>query len=518
MSEREPASDEVVVGLLSMAIGLYSILGIIACYQFFRLPSSFNDHPIRKHRRAFYIAALLLCVARVTWCILSMTAVGLMYVPSPSGLDAHAPGPAARRCPRPSHATLPRPASPRRPVLTRSAFPTPPRRTHILNRLSFGLLLTCFSSVLFTWVYFLNLDHRDFFVRNQGYLTAVKIFLFAFNLLLYLATVVSALVYYYYDPKYSRKEMLFFGTSTFVIASLLLVAGLRVYCLTRQAQASRTCRLLTFVFLLCLLMMLRFIMLIYHQATGEYLPDAVFAVFSYFVPEVVAVGVQMYLYGTTGESQAPKAADQPNGQEWVLDNMQADAPPGDANYHNLADASDSMPMARDDAQAFKPQLAPGAEYDPHSFYAAVDPTTYFVNGQPAAGMMVARGPSYSVNQQYGGQQQPFMPQGVTPELASDAQINSRLYSAGIAPPNFSQPQAAGGAAAAAGFTRAAGVPVLGPASDDDPAAFRRDSGRFGSKAGSRGSVGDDDADSLRGASLPRNDFSVREASGFPRNT
>lgn len=75
MSSPDEAYDvKDLVALSSVGITIYVVLAITALYQYRKLPHSYNDHPIRKHRRAFYIAAILLCISRVIWCSLSMAA------------------------------------------------------------------------------------------------------------------------------------------------------------------------------------------------------------------------------------------------------------------------------------------------------------------------------------------------------------------------------------------------------------------------------------------------------------
>lgn len=235
----------------------YSLIGIWIAYFLYKLPPSYASDPIRKHRKVFYLGALGLCISRMLWSTLILSDVlGVL------------------------------------PLL--------------FNRFAFSLYLTCFSAVLFTWIHFLNLDYHAYFVKNERLLAYIKLFLIFFNVLLYVGSFVAALAYYYYGSNYARREMIFFALATFVIAAMLLISGIKVYCMTRGAQSVRTGQLLLFIATLFGLMFLRTVMMLYHQVTGKYLNDILYNCLSYFVPELVSVFVKMLVFST-----APEPKDEP---------------------------------------------------------------------------------------------------------------------------------------------------------------------------------------------------------------
>ena len=299
--------------MIGMSV-MYGIVMLLIAYQLYKLPRSFRQHPIRKHRRVFYVAGVLLCFFRILWCNLHDSAI-TTYVarvcaspPLHSYRSPFAAFPRVNASPAPTHSSAlgPPPPLPR----LDSAPPIPLRSGVVLNRLSMGLYLSCFCAVLWSWVYFISIDHHIYFIRNQQLLSVVKVALVVLNISLYMGTIVSTLVLHYYKNNYGRKEIIFYACATQFVALMLLVSGLKVYCLTREARAARTGRLLAFVSLLSLLMLSRTLLLLYHEITGSYLRNSVFYSFAYFVPDILTIGVQALLYATAADSNQTSVEDE----------------------------------------------------------------------------------------------------------------------------------------------------------------------------------------------------------------
>jgi len=174
--------------------------------------------------------------------------------------------------------------------------------TFTINRISMAIFFTALTLILFSWIQVLSAE----FSVQTGFLPGLKWGFIVCNVALYLILVISfGLFLAYRKSGIDWEGNKFYEANIIVIASVNLFAvfvflfyGLRLFLKLRSAQqfAGAAVRLTLVAFVMVACFVCRLVFFVWRPATGKFLPEPLFYTMGYFVPEIVPISVQFYLF------------------------------------------------------------------------------------------------------------------------------------------------------------------------------------------------------------------------------
>jgi magnesium-transporting ATPase (P-type) len=179
----------------------------------------------------------------------------------------------------------------------------------VLNRCGFVLFFTAFTIVLFYWA---ELYHKNYIVA-KGFLPRLFNTFVIINALLYSIEIIVVLLFLIVDrAEYSHREgNPIYETSvyleifvSFTVSIAFMIYGVRLFLqhgrahdfeenYSRKAREILVILVATIIFTVCFI--LRVVAFLYRPITGEYMPQELFQVLAYYIPEVIPSLVQFYL-------------------------------------------------------------------------------------------------------------------------------------------------------------------------------------------------------------------------------
>jgi len=197
-----------------------------------------------------------------------------------------------------------------------TAFPAE-EYAFVFNRLAFAFYFSCFTQVVFFWA---ENAHRTIY-GGGGFSKSMAILFILVNLGVWVFQIV-VMVFFVRATDSQRKNDLIYAANNIadVSLSLLVSLGFLLYGFvwarnrfkSTDSDDPRRCRDVvkiigtTTVFAICFLT--RFLMFCWTYMTGDIVDPDVFLVMTFFVPESVSVGLQVYLVESSKSKADTKAA------------------------------------------------------------------------------------------------------------------------------------------------------------------------------------------------------------------